>query len=299
MSIDILSKPLVSICCLTYNHENYIRQCLDGFVMQKTTFPFEILVHEDASTDNTANIVKEYEAQYPHLFRCVYQTENQFAKQNTFINILFPMSRGKYIALCEGDDYWTDPYKLQKQIDILEKNDKFSFCFHNALVVNHLTKSEYLFVKASYKRKIFTIKDLLLKNWFIPTASLVWRREYLPEKLPEWFFNVYCGDLAMELMLATKGDFFYLEDIMSVYRLLTPNSISANPLSPYFNIERKIILFNKFKSYTDNIPIFYLYVGLLKTYKQLIKAKIVVNYPQVLKLKETIKKALYFRAQKH
>ena len=104
----------VSICCVTYNHENFLRQCLDGFVMQKTNFQFEILVHEDASTDGTEEIVKLYEEKYPNLFRCVYQSENQFLKQNTLVNILFKMAKGKYIALCEGDDYWTDPYKLQK-----------------------------------------------------------------------------------------------------------------------------------------------------------------------------------------
>src|SRR5687767_12631322 len=109
----IVTKPLVSICCVTYNHGRFLRDCLEGFVMQETTFPFEILVHEDASTDDTAAILREYELKYPHLFRCVYQTENQFALQNTLINILFPMVRGKYIAMCEGDDYWIHPLKLQ------------------------------------------------------------------------------------------------------------------------------------------------------------------------------------------
>ena len=124
-------ETLVSICCMAYNHEKFIRQCLDGFVMQKTTFAFEILVHEDASTDNTASIVSEYESKFPHLFRCVYQTENQFKKQNTLVNILFKMAKGKYIALCEGDDYWTDPLKLQKQVDFLEANEDYTICFHD------------------------------------------------------------------------------------------------------------------------------------------------------------------------
>lgn len=94
--------------------------------MQQTNFPFEILVHEDASTDNTSVILREYEIKYPNLFRCVYQSENQFFKQNTLTNILFPMSKGKYIAFCEGDDYWTDPHKLQKQVDFLEENPDYN-----------------------------------------------------------------------------------------------------------------------------------------------------------------------------
>src|SRR5437879_148231 len=111
------SNIAVSICCVTYNHERFLAECLEGFVKQQTTFGFEILVHEDASTDNTVGIINDYEARYPHLFRCVIQKENQFYKQNTLINILFPMAKGKYIALCEGDDYWRDPLKLQRQID--------------------------------------------------------------------------------------------------------------------------------------------------------------------------------------
>ena len=131
MDSPIDQTPIVSICCVTYNHEKYIRQCLEGFVMQKTDFPFEILVHDDASIDSTTRIVKEFEINYPHLFRCVYQTENQFLRQNVLTNILLPMARGSYISMCEGDDYWTDSNKLQIQVDFLEKNESFVGCFHN------------------------------------------------------------------------------------------------------------------------------------------------------------------------
>jgi glycosyltransferase involved in cell wall biosynthesis len=97
-----MQNPIVSVCCITYNHEKFISQALDGFLMQKTDFNFEVIIHDDASTDNTAMILKEYEENYSNLFRCVYQTENQFKKQNTLTKILFPMTKGKYIALCEG-----------------------------------------------------------------------------------------------------------------------------------------------------------------------------------------------------
>lgn len=110
---------LVSISCITYNHEPYIRECLDGFIMQKTDFAFEVLIHDDASTDKTADIIREYEAKFPNLIKPIYQTENQFSKKVGSINAKFnyPRAKGKYIALCEGDDYWTDPLKLQKQVD--------------------------------------------------------------------------------------------------------------------------------------------------------------------------------------
>ena len=127
-------NPLVSIVCITYNHERFIRDALDGFVMQKTNFPFEILINDDASTDKTADIIREYEAKYPNLFRCVYQTENQWGKKDVCRDILYPMIRGQYVALCEGDDYWTDPLKLQKQVDFMESHPDFYICFHPVIM---------------------------------------------------------------------------------------------------------------------------------------------------------------------
>ena len=128
------SLPLVSILCDTFNHEKYISQALDGFIMQQTSFPFEIIVHDDASTDNTAQIIREYELKYPDLFVPIYQTENQFSKPevNIWTDITFPKARGKYIALCEGDDYWTDPLKLQKQVDFLEENPEYGMVHTDA-----------------------------------------------------------------------------------------------------------------------------------------------------------------------
>ena len=121
--------PLVSINCITYNHCKYIRDALEGFLMQITNFPVEILIHDDASTDGTAEIIKEYEKQYPWLIKPVYQTENQYSKHNgTISKIQYGRARGKYLAFCEGDDYWTDHYKLQKQVDFLESNVWVDIC---------------------------------------------------------------------------------------------------------------------------------------------------------------------------
>ena len=115
-------RPLVSICCLAFNHEPYIREALEGFLMQKTDFPIEVLIHDDASTDGTASIIREYEERFPDIIKPIYQTENQYSKGIKNISGIFnfPRAKGKYIAMCEGDDYWTDPYKLQKQIDFLD-----------------------------------------------------------------------------------------------------------------------------------------------------------------------------------
>ncbi len=114
--------PLVSISCITYDHEPFIRDALEGFLMQKTTFPIEILIHDDASTDGTAEIIRDYEKRYPELIFPIYQTENQHAKGVKISSTYqFPRARGKYIALCEGDDYWADPLKLQKLVNFLDE----------------------------------------------------------------------------------------------------------------------------------------------------------------------------------
>lgn len=121
--------PMVSISCITYNHAPYIRECLDGFMMQKTNFAFEVLIHDDASTDGTADIIREYEAKYPDIIKPIYQTENQYSKGiSPSASFNFPRAKGKYIALCEGDDYWTDPFKLQKQVDFLESHPDYVMC---------------------------------------------------------------------------------------------------------------------------------------------------------------------------
>ena len=124
-------QTLLSIICTAYNQEKYIKQALDGFVSQKTNFKFQVIIHDDASTDKTAEIIKEYQKKYPDIIKPIFQTENQYSKGISISkNILFPLVNSKYVAICEGDDYWTDPYKLQKQVDFLEANPDYSICFH-------------------------------------------------------------------------------------------------------------------------------------------------------------------------
>ena len=117
MTQEDLRPIIVTICCTVYNHEPYIRKCLEGFVMQKTNFRFEAIVHDDASTDNSVEIIKEFEEKYPDIIKPIYEVENQYSKHGGSLwRILNEHTRGKYVAFCEGDDYWTDPLKLQKQV---------------------------------------------------------------------------------------------------------------------------------------------------------------------------------------
>lgn len=209
-------KPLVSIACGTYNQEKYIAQTIEGFLMQKTSFDFEIIVHDDASTDRTKEIVMSYTKKYPDKFNNIYQNENQLSKDTSSVSrIMFSHAKGKYIALCEGDDYWTDPYKLQKQVDFLESNEEYVACFHKVKI---LEKSgdlvdDYITIVPN---KHETIEDLARDGNYIHTPSVIFRNAI--KKFPEAFFISPIGDYFMYMLLAEHGKFKYLTDTMAVYR---------------------------------------------------------------------------------
>lgn len=175
--------PLVSVCCITYNHEPYIAQTLDGFLLQKTSFPFEVLIHDDASTDRTADIIREYERKFPKIIKPIYQKENQYSQGKREISETwnFPRAKGKYIAMCEGDDYWIDENKLQMQVDFLENNPEYGMCYTNFNLVSEKSKN--------IKQKALDIKKWNLKNWIISPGytcppSWVYRKELI-KKIPK------------------------------------------------------------------------------------------------------------------
>lgn len=209
--------PLVTIQCLIYNHEPYIRQCLEGFVMQKTNFRFEAVVHDDASTDGTANIIREYAEKYPDIIKPIYETENQYSKHDGSLSrIMDEHTHGKYIAFCEGDDYWTDPLKLQKQVDFLESHPEYSMCFHRA--------ANLLYIPVVGMPHNFNIEDRdytaeeITVEWTVPTCSIVARRECLdyPIKHRE---KLVCGDIPFILSCTAMGKIRGGNDFMSVYRV--------------------------------------------------------------------------------
>lgn len=208
------SDVLVSICCITYNHAPYIRQCLDGFIMQKTNFKFEILIHDDASTDGTADIIREYEAKYPDIFRPIYQTENQYSKgKNISATYNWPRAVGKYIAQCEGDDYWTDPLKLQKQVDYLEMHSDCVLCFTNA-DVKSVRENERNMYSHLEERDYSAIE--IYKTWTIPTNTIMWRR--LQDYPSRTFKDIYFGDIFLFLNLAVRGQVHCINQKTGVYR---------------------------------------------------------------------------------
>lgn len=211
----------VSIICNAYNHEPFIAKCLDGFVMQKTNFVFEILVHDDASTDNTANIIREYEAKYPQLVKPVYQTENQYSKGG-ISQFQYPRVQGKYIALCEGDDFWTDPLKLQKQYDAMEAHPELDICAHAAQVQDLRTGKTRMTAPRKHDGVIPVEEVILGGGGFVATNSIFYRAAINQNK--PLFRQQIKLDYGLQIHGSLRGGMLYLSDCMSTYRFMTPGS---------------------------------------------------------------------------
>lgn len=264
-----MKEIMVSICCLTYNHEKYIRKALDGFVNQITNFDYEILIHDDCSTDNTVKIIKEYENKYPELIKPVYQKENQYSKGIKVSNIFqFPRAGGKYIAMCEGDDYWCDKYKLQKQFEALENNTNCSICTHTVQhvdeagrIVNRLqpsTSLNYLVNEGVISNNLL-FENILTKT-IIPfqTSSYFFKREYIIEyleTLSKKINSLDFGDIPLTWYLFTKGGCYFINTTMSCYRENSIGSWSeknSNIDNLLNHFEKLINFFNIFNNYTNN-----------------------------------------------
>lgn len=213
MLSNMNQAPLVSILCATYNQKDFIAQTIEGFLMQKVCFPIEIIIHDDASTDGTAEIVKEYAAKHPDIIKPILQTENQHSKRNPiWKNFIYPAAKGKYYADCEGDDYWTDPNKLQRQVDFLESHLDYSLSTENGTVLYTNTNVARPF--SDEPEHDVSLEDLLIRRRF-PTASAVYRSEFLPEFLQS---KQPGFDTAMWAYLSTKGKIHFNPVISSVYR---------------------------------------------------------------------------------
>lgn len=226
--------PLVSILCATYNQKDYIAQTIEGFLMQKVNFPIEIIIHDDASTDGTAEIVRKYQAEHPNLIKGIYQTENQYSKKaGVWKNFIYPCATGKYIAECEGDDYWTDPNKLQKQVDFLESHPDYSACVHRCKCLDCRTNSfsESIPRTETQERDFFLTEIILGGGGFWGTNTLVCRFDFLPDCDAEFWKLSPVGDFPHALSLATRGKIRYLPQEMSVYRLFAKGSWSSRTLS--------------------------------------------------------------------
>lgn len=231
MGVRYVEEMQISVICNTYNQEKYIRSALDGFVMQKTNFPFEVLIHDDASQDKTPDIIREYESRYPAIIKAICDTENQWSKHDGSLRrIAMERAGGKYVALCEGDDYWTDPYKLQKQYDFMESHPDYTLCGCSTVWLNELSGKDMGNSKTSADKDVRLEEFLLPSNSRpFPTVSFLIKTDVW-KSLPKWGFPV--GDLPLTYFCAMKGKVRMLADTMCVYRWNAEGSWTAKSSDP-------------------------------------------------------------------
>lgn len=209
-------SPLLSIICLAYNHADFIKETLEGFIRQETTFPFEVVVHDDASTDSTATIIREYAARYPSLIKPIYQLENQYRLGVPFSTRLFAQARGRYIAYCEGDDYWTDPRKLQVQVDFLEKNRDYVMTYHDAFMFNSGGVIRTPHLAGKYRKDASALE--LQRARPLSTLTVCFRN--LVKELPPELHGVEVLDICWWSLLGAHGKGKFIEEIKpAAYRV--------------------------------------------------------------------------------
>jgi glycosyltransferase involved in cell wall biosynthesis len=243
--------PFVSVTVTTYQQATYIGACLDSILMQKTDFPFEIIIGDDGSTDGTGKICIQYAEKYPDKIRLFirdrstshYESVDRILRFNGIFTRM--TARGRYTAICEGDDYWVDPNKLRKQIVYLERNENCSVCFHNAFIIDESLENYVSCFNIPGSEEIFTTKCLFENLWFIPTASIVYKTKSLPSKYPDWYLRAHNGDLALLFLLSKNGALGLVKGYLSVYRR---NAINSQSLlikkKPDYYIMRLIELIN-------------------------------------------------------
>lgn len=237
-------KPLVSISCITYNHAPYIRECLEGFLMQKTNFPFEILIHDDASTDGTADIIREYQTEYPDLIKPILREKNLYSQGIRCINRFnIERAHGKYIAFCEGDDFWTDPHKLQIQFDFMEEHPDYSMCF--AQVLQHrVGSSENDTIWNQLENREYSSSEIY-QNWLVPTCTVFLKKSIYKslrcQKLSSDNRFIY-GDLPLWLVAATEGKLRGMNIVVGQYNR-HPGGMTATKQT--FEFLSKLVIYNE------------------------------------------------------
>lgn len=214
--------PLVSIICITFQHAEFIEQALEGILSQVTDFPIEIIVHDDASRDGTVAILKRYAAEYPEIISLVLEEENLFSKGiNLWMQKVFPLIRGKYVCLCEGDDYWTDKFKLQKQVKILEEHKDASLCFSNVLVHwEDKSEEDFVFPEDAFRfnKTVLEFKDIAKRN-FIQTNSVMYRWALSNrEDISSFPVDILPADWFIHLLHAKHGKIYFQDEVTGVYR---------------------------------------------------------------------------------
>ncbi len=242
----------VSVISTVYNHEKYIRQALQSIVDQITNFPFEVIVHDDASTDGSAEIIKEFEEKYPDIIKPIYQTENIHSQGIKSSEFTIPKTRGKYIALCEGDDFWTDNSKLQRQFDFLESHPDYVLVAHQCDVVNE--RGEYMHPFSKRMQSVYEKGEVLLDTNAFQTATMFYRKSAV-EQNSEFLKSVSSFDYVLKSVFSTEGKTYILPQTMSAYRQASDGSwtvrIFQNKTKRIAHIKQSIAFFEKLDAYRN------------------------------------------------
>ena len=214
---------MVSVLTTAYNHAPYIAQALDSFLMQKTDFKFEVIVHDDASTDGTADIIRQYAEKYPEIIKPIFQTENQYSQGNSPYDYMDPYIRGKYIAQCEGDDYWCDKNKLQMQFDYMENHPECSYCFCNSYDVD--VDGKVIGEKRPAKEsRVFNSEEIIRASGdFCANAGSFYRTSDI-ESVESFIPQTEVGDVPLRCLLALRGNAYGFQNVMVCYRRFVPGS---------------------------------------------------------------------------
>lgn len=239
----------VSVYCFAYNHEKFIRDTLEGFVNQITDFEYEVFVHDDASTDGTKKIIQEYEQKFPGLIKPIYQKVNQYSQgANLVKDFIFPKMNGQYVAICEGDDYWCDQYKLQKQVDFLDSHSDYGACVHNTVVLEMDNGNQRLLNPSMIPYDLDIRHVIREGSSDYHTSAVMYRMEHArviySDDCPAFYHKPKnIEDYPLSIYLTLHGKVRYLPDIMSVYRYGTPGSFtkSIGKLEMYLEVRRSVI----------------------------------------------------------
>lgn len=253
-------KPKVAIHSLTYNHEHYIKEALDSFLMQKTDFPFIAIVHEDASTDGTAGILREYAEKYPDIIFPIFEKENQYSKKDGSIDDIMhaaiKASGAEYVAMCECDDYWTDPNKLLTQITFHKNNPEYGMSFHDVSYYDQsILKLRRRPCSYPKNQEVLTEDVIIGGGGFCPTCSVIYKFSLLKD-YPEFASNYHVGDYPLQIFFSLVSRIYYMNSVMAVYRINSSSSWTANNNASKIGKKKALQVLEKSLKFLDNFDEF-------------------------------------------
>ena len=261
-------KPKLSVCLITYNHEKYLQQCIESIIAQKCNEPFEIIIGEDNSTDNTPAIVASYQQKYPKLISVIVSEKNVGMVENWRRTI--EAARGEYIAIVEGDDFWNSDLKLQQQIDLMDVEKECALSFHDVDVIfgDGVPKIDSL-TRFEGESK-FSIQDVITRNWFVPTCSMVIRKICLSD-FPDWTKNLKAIDMVVQLLAASNGGIHYINEKLATYRIHDTGQSQIQWLGKENIFEFTIIdILQNFDNYSNGKYRDYVHQRLERAYRSLL-----------------------------